>query len=130
MAKLPTETTATINRLKQQALDIVDEATAVEMTIFDLLGETQNTIGCLNSMKTASENGASLFSQLSTLQLQIAQSQPAASADMLDLLAIAISRAQLRIPALERSIQEAKMDYNLPWLSNHASPIRKPLNDY
>jgi hypothetical protein len=114
MAKLPTETTATINRLKQHALDIVDEATAVEMTIFDLLGETQNTIGCLNSMKTASENGASLFSQLSTLQLQIAQSQPAASADMLDLLAIAISRVQLRIPALERSIQEAKMDYNLP----------------
>ncbi len=33
--------------------------------------------------------------------------------DMLDLLAQAIARTQARIPALERSIQEVKIEWNL-----------------
>lgn len=67
----------------------------------------------MDEMKNVSEDAASSFSQLSTLQLQIAQSQPVASADMLELLAQAIDLTQAMAPALERSIQEAKMDYNL-----------------
>ena len=44
MAKLPEETTKTINNLKQQSLEIVNEATAVELTIFERFGETQTTL--------------------------------------------------------------------------------------
>jgi ureidoglycolate hydrolase len=65
-------------------------------------------------MKSAAEDAESSYSQLSTIQLQIAQSQPVASPDMLQLLERAIARTQARIPALERSIEEVKMEYNLP----------------
>jgi hypothetical protein len=54
------------------------------------------------------------YSQLSNIQLQISKSQPIPSSDMLQLLERAIVRIQARIPALERSIEEVKIEYNLP----------------
>lgn len=114
MADLPSETTEIINQLKQQSLNIVNKALALELTIFELFGETDATIAALDEMKSAAENAESSYSQLSTIQLQIAQAQPVASNDMLQLLERAIARTQARIPALERSIEEVKMEYNLP----------------
>ncbi|MEG4349308.1 hypothetical protein QUA70_21005 [Microcoleus sp. LAD1_D5] len=86
----------------------------MELTIFELCGETEATITALDEMKSAAEDAESSYSQLSTIQLQIAQSQPVASPDMLQLLERAIARTQAKIPALERSIEEVKMEYNLP----------------
>ena len=65
-------------------------------------------------MKNVADEAASSFSQLSTLQLQIAQAQPIAPADILQLLAQAIARTQSRIPAWKRSIEEVKLEWNLP----------------
>ncbi|MFB2833632.1 hypothetical protein [Floridanema evergladense] len=113
MAKLPAEVTATINTLKQQALDIIVEASALESNLFEAFGETEATISYLDEMKNVADYAESSYSQLSTLQLQIAKAQPTAPPDMLDLLAQAITRTQARIPALERSIQEVKMEWNL-----------------
>jgi hypothetical protein len=112
MAKLPETTTTTINTLKQQSLDIVDQATAAEFTVFELFGETDATLSYLDEMKNVAEEAAASFSQLS-IQLNITQAQPTASSDMLDLLAQVIERTQARIPALERSVQEIKMEWNL-----------------
>jgi hypothetical protein len=114
MANLPPETTEIINNLKQQSLDIVDEALGVELTIFELLGETQQTLSYMDEMKNVADEAASSFSQLSTLQLQIAQAQPNATPDLLRLLSQAIGRTQARIPALGRSIEEIKIEWNLP----------------
>jgi hypothetical protein len=114
MANLPLKTTEIINQLKQQALDIVNEASAWELTIFELFGETEATMSALDEMKSAAEDAESSYSQLSTIQLQIAKAQPIASPDMLQLLERAIARTQARIPALDRSIEEVKMEYNLP----------------
>jgi len=114
MADLPSQTTETLNQLKQQALDIVNEALALELTIFQVFGETEATMAALDEMKSAAEDAESSYSQLSTIQLQIAKAQPVTSADMLQLLERAIARTQARIPALERSIEEVKMEYNLP----------------
>jgi hypothetical protein len=114
MANLPSRTTETINQLKQQALDIVNEASALELTIFEIFGETEVTIPALDEMKSAAEDAESSYSQLSNIQLQIAKAQHQASPDMLQLLERAIARTQARIPALERSIEEVKMEYNLP----------------
>lgn len=113
MAKLPEATTETVNRLKQQSLNSVDEATALELTIFELFGETPQTIDYMDEMKNVADEAASSFSRLSTLQLQIAQAQPTASAAILQLLTQAIARTQTRIFAWERSIQEVKMEWNL-----------------
>jgi hypothetical protein len=113
MAKLPIEITVLVNQLKQQALDIVDESLAVELKIFEQFGETEQTIAALDEMKNAGEDAASAYSQLSTLQLQIAKIQPDAPSDVLQLLTKAIERIQLRIPALQRSIQEVQQEYQV-----------------
>ena len=129
MAKLPEETTKTINNLKQQSLEIVNEATAVELTIFERFGETQTTLSYMDEMKSVGDEATSSFSRLSTLQLQIAKAQPIAPGDILELMNRAIARTQARIPAWERSIQEVKIEWNLPRLSNHVFPIQKRLKD-
>ena len=51
-------------------------------------------------MKSVGDEATSSFSRLSTLQLQIARSQPAASTDILQLLAQTIARTQDRLLAL------------------------------
>lgn len=87
--------------MKQQLLDTVDDATAVEFALFESFGQTNRTIPVLEQIKTVAEEAASLFSQLSTLQLRIAESQPTASADMLELLAQVIEQNATLITCLE-----------------------------
>jgi hypothetical protein len=112
IAKLGPETTEIINRLRQEAFDIVDEATALEFGIFDRFGETELVLSYMDEMKNVADEAIALLSRLSTLQLQVAQSQPAAAPAMLELLEQAIQRTLVRIPALERSIQEVKVEWN------------------
>lgn len=113
MAKLPIETTETINRLKQQSLGIVDEATVAEFTLFELFGETDQTMPFLEDLKTVAEDAKSSFSRLSNLQLRIAEAQPIAAPDMVELLAQVIARTTTRIPAWRRSIEEVQIEWNL-----------------
>ncbi len=113
MAKFPEETIELIWQLKRQSLEIVDEATAVEFRLFELFGETEETISHLEEMKNVADEAISSFTQLSTFQIQVAQTQPIASADMLNLIARIIPRTQARIPALKRSIQEVKIEWDL-----------------
>ncbi len=48
MAKLPIETTETINRLKQQLLEIVDEATVAEFTLVSVVLNLDAALTYLN----------------------------------------------------------------------------------
>jgi hypothetical protein len=114
MAKLPEQTTETINRLKQQSLDIVDTALESEFTLFELFGETDQTISFFEDLKTVAEDAKASFSRLSNLQLRIAEAQPRAAFDMLELLAQVIERTNIRVPVWERNVQEVKSEYNLP----------------
>ncbi|WP_019502371.1 hypothetical protein [Pseudanabaena sp. PCC 6802] len=113
MAKIPEETIETIWLLKRQFLEIVDRATATEFILFETFGETEATQPYLEELQNVVEESISSFTQLSTFQIQVSQAQPFASADMLNLMARMIPRFQARIPALERSIQEAIVDWNL-----------------
>jgi hypothetical protein len=69
MAKLGPETTEIINRLRQEAFDIVDEATALEFKIFDRFGETEQVLSYMDEIKNVSEEAIAFLSRLSTLQL-------------------------------------------------------------
>lgn len=113
MATLDPETIATIETLKRQALTIVDGATAVELRIFDLFGESDRTLSYLEEMTNVSEEAASAYSRLSTLQLQVARSQPVATADVLQFLNETVELTQLRLPALARSIEEVKLEWDV-----------------
>lgn len=114
MAKLPVETTETIWSLKRQLLDIVDAATAAEALLLSRYGETKETIIALDELKSVAEQAASRYSQLSSLRLRIAESQPTIAPDMLELLTGVITHTQDNVPALERSVQEIKIDWSLP----------------
>ena len=94
-------------------LDIVDEATAAEFFLFERFGETDSTIVVLDELKDIAEQAASSFSQLSNLQLRVADTQPSVPLGMLELLTKVIANTEQRVPALERSVEEIKTEWSL-----------------
>ena len=76
--------------------------------------ETDTTIIVLDELKEIAVQASSRFSQLSSLQLRIADAQPTVPPDMLELLIQVIANTQQRIPALDRSVKEIKIEWNLP----------------
>jgi hypothetical protein len=114
MAQLPSETTETIWTRLKQLLTLVEDAGAAEFTLFDRFGETEETIDYLEELKGVALDAASRYAQLTNIQLRITEAQPVPPNDMLRFLYQAIDQNQLRIPALERSIQEIKIEWNLP----------------
>jgi hypothetical protein len=113
MAKLPIEESETIWTLKRQLLEILNSATAAEEALFSNHGETDLTLTVLDELKRVSERATPWFSRLSNLQIRIAESQPNVAFDMLGLLNRTVAQIQVEVPALERSIQEVKQDWNL-----------------
>jgi len=83
MAKLSQEMTETVWSMKRQLLDIVDAAKAAEFVLFERWGETDRTISYLEELSSVAEKATNRFSQFSSLQIRIANSQPAVPADML-----------------------------------------------
>ncbi|MEI6430295.1 MAG: hypothetical protein WCO45_18220 [Pseudanabaena sp. ELA607] len=112
MAKLDEESEIRVWSIMQQALKVVDASTDVEFTLFANFGETSETLPYLEEMKNVSLQAISTFSQLSILQLRIAEAQPIASTGILNMLAEAIAINQSRVPAWERSIEEVKLEWN------------------
>lgn len=113
MAKLPIEIAETIDRLKRQLLDIIDDATKAEYTLFEQFGETDRTIDYLDQLKNVAQQADERFSQFSVLQRRLANAQPTASSDMLNLMTEVIAYTQARLPAWERSIEEIKIEWRL-----------------
>ncbi|MFB2880201.1 hypothetical protein [Floridanema aerugineum] len=68
MAKLTPEISQNIALLKQQLLDIVDEATAAELTLFERFGETSETMTPLNDLRDIAEQASTRFSQFANIQ--------------------------------------------------------------
>nr|WP_019487637.1 hypothetical protein [Kamptonema sp. PCC 6506] len=114
MAKLPQETIATILNLQARLLAGIDEAKAAEFAIFEQYGETEATATVLEQLQNAAERLRNPYSRFYTLLLRISESQPLASSAMLNLLAQTIELAQADADAVEATIREAKMDFNLP----------------
>jgi len=113
MAKLPNHILEIIFDLLKQLSKLVDEATATEYLLFERFGETDETINSLDELKGVALDASSRYAQLSTLRLRIAEAQPGLSNDMLNLLEKTITQNQLKIPALERSIEEIKIEWGL-----------------
>ncbi|MEG4322125.1 MULTISPECIES: hypothetical protein [unclassified Microcoleus] len=65
MAKLPIEIAETIWNLKRQLLDIIDDATEAEYTLFEQFGETDRTIDYLEQLKSVAQQADERFSQFS-----------------------------------------------------------------
>jgi hypothetical protein len=113
MAKLPDDILETIFELLGELSKLVDEASATEYLLFERFGETDETINSLDELKGVALDASSRYSQLCTLRLRIAEAQPSLSNDMLRLLESTITKNQLKIPAMERSIEEIKIEWSL-----------------
>jgi hypothetical protein len=113
MAKLSPDIRATLSQQKEQLLDLIDEAKSLGFILLDTVGENQETISTLEQLTEIAEQARTKLSQLSTLHLPIAEVQPRISNDLLKLMNEAIESIQNRIPALERSLEEIKLDWRL-----------------
>jgi len=65
MAKFQNELAEIIGNLKRPLLDIIDAATTAELTLFELFGETSDTLPFLDEPKSVAERAAPWFWRLS-----------------------------------------------------------------
>jgi hypothetical protein len=114
MAKLPNEISETIWSLQQQLADVIESARHAEFVLFEMFGETAQTIGYLDDLQSVAEQATDRFSQFSSLQIRIFNVQPHVPEDMLDLLVRAIANNEARVPALRQSVQEIVNEWRLP----------------
>jgi hypothetical protein len=113
VAKLSQEIKIIVRNLKEQLLDIIDESKSMEYEILGRFGENPETIFTLEQLTETAEQARTRFSQLSNLRLRIAEVQASIPSDLLKLMGKATTNVQSRIPALEISIEEIKLDWSL-----------------
>jgi hypothetical protein len=113
MAKLSNETSETIWSLKRQLAKVIENAKATEFALFDTFGENERTDSYLADLQSVAEQATDRFSQLTTLQIRSFNAQPQISNDMLDFIKQVIAKTEARLPALEQSIQEIKIEWKL-----------------
>ncbi|MFB2893359.1 hypothetical protein ACE1CI_10640 [Aerosakkonemataceae cyanobacterium BLCC-F50] len=114
MAKLPSETKATILNLLGQLAELIDEAAATESLIAEQFGETEITISTLDDLLNVRERLRNPYNRLCRLFLQVSEFQPTPPAAMLDLLYQTMEDAEASIAASDATIREAKKDFELP----------------
>ncbi|MEG4805442.1 hypothetical protein QUB63_32705 [Microcoleus sp. ARI1-B5] len=113
MAKLPQETTSIVLDLQARLLDTIDTAKAAEFTILEQFGQAEATIEALEQLQNITERLRNPYSRFCTLLLRIAEAQPVADADTLELLNRTMEQAQATIAGAQVSIRESKADLNL-----------------
>jgi hypothetical protein len=114
MAKLPDETLTIIFNLLRQLAEGIEEASATEWALFEQYGETEVAIPELEELQNSRERLTEPYSRLHTLLLRILESQPTATAAMLNLLIQTIEQAQAAADAAQASVREVKRNWNLP----------------
>jgi hypothetical protein len=113
MAELSPETRTTLSNQKEQLLDIIDKAKFIEFIILENFGDNSQTISTLEQLTEIAEQARTRLERLSNLHLRIAEVQPNIPTDLLKLMNEAIEYIQSRIPALERSLEEIKLDWRV-----------------
>lgn len=112
MAKLPDEILTIIFTLQRQLVESINEAAATESMIFEQFGETEVTLPVLEQLQNVRERLIGPYSRLSALLPRIAEYQPTAPTDMLNLLYKTVEQAQAAHDASVASVREAKMDFD------------------
>ena len=94
-------------------MEILNETTATEYIFMQQFGETEATLPELESLDNVKERLRNPYNRLYRLLQQVAESQPAATADTLNFLYGTIEDGEAIVDASAASIQEIKMDWNL-----------------
>ena len=113
MVKLPDDILSTIFTLQRRLVELLNETTATEYILMQRFGETEATLLELESLDHVKERLRTSYNRLYRLLQQVTESQPAATADTLNLLYRTIEQTEVAVDASAASIQEIKMDWNL-----------------
>ncbi len=112
MAKLPAPIITNIFTLQRQIIESIDTTTALEFRLLEQIGETAETLPELEELQNIRERLLSPYSKLHTLVLKAAQSQPAVTNDVLNLLYQAIETGEATVSASNASLQEIQRNWN------------------
>ncbi len=112
MAKLPDSVLTNIFTLQRRIIESIDATTSLAFRLFTQWGETAETLIELEELQNIQERLRSQYSRLKTLLLKVSESQPLASADMLDLLYRTIEVAEASLDASIASLQEIQRNWN------------------
>ncbi len=113
MAKLSDEIIISVLNLERKLLNGINEAKAIELAIFEIYGETEETGIVLEQLQNSVERLRNPYSRFCTLLLRIAEEQPLTSPAMLELLEQSIQQTQANLDAVEATIKEIKRDWKL-----------------
>jgi hypothetical protein len=97
MAKLPDPVISNIFIIQRRIIECIDATAATEFRLFERMGETAETLPEFEELQSIKEKLRSKYSRLYNLLLRIAESQPIASRDMLDLLYRSIESTEASI---------------------------------
>jgi hypothetical protein len=112
VAKLPDPVLTDIFILQRRIIESIDTTTALAFGLFAQWGETTETVTELEELQNIQERLRSQYSRLNTLLLKVSESQPIASADMLNLLYRTIEVAEASLDASIASLQEIQRNWN------------------
>jgi hypothetical protein len=111
VAKLPVATIFTILELQHRLIDSIDSVTETEFKLFMKHGETAQTLSELEELQSIKEKLEPVYSQLNVLLLKVAESQPIASDDVLNLLYSSIEMAEVVLGASAASLREIQNNW-------------------
>jgi hypothetical protein len=112
VAKLPDNIITNIFTIQRKIIECIDSTTATEFGLFNSIGETAETLPELEELQNIKERLQSQYSRLHILLLKVAESQPTASGDMLNLLYRAIDSTEAALDASVASLQDIQRNWN------------------
>jgi hypothetical protein len=112
VAKLPDSVIDNVFTLQRNLVECLDSTTSMEFRLWQQIGETAETLPELEELQNIRERLVNSYSRLQNILLRIAQSQPIAARDMLDLLYRSMEQAQSFIDASIASLQDIQRNWN------------------
>jgi hypothetical protein len=112
MARLPDPIITNIFTIQRRIIECIDSTTATEFRLFERMGETAETLPELEELQNIRERLRSSYSRLHILLLRVAESQPIAPEDMLNLLYRSAETGQATLDASTASLQEIQRNWN------------------
>jgi hypothetical protein len=111
--KIPDPLKQQIFDLQGQLLDLIDNAATTERKLFENYGETEQTLGDLDSLAGIREQAEGIYQGLNTLALRVVQADPRDATVTMNLLLQVYERGDERIAPLTRSVEEIRNTWEL-----------------
>jgi len=111
--KIPDPLKQQIFVLQAQLLDLIDDAATTERTLFDIYGETEQTLGDLDSLTGIREQAEDIYQRFHVRALRVVQAPPREATATMSLLIEVCEFGQERMVPLTRSVEEIRNTWEL-----------------